>query len=257
MRRLFSAVLLLAVSALAQQSTSSPQRDPTALAILQKALTSITGQISVPAITSAQITGSVAPVKDSGYPAGSFTWTVGLSSTGFEFRNVFQSGSDTQVFVSGHGAAAVSANGKTIRLLGHMSAGTPPNGIPLLMLLVPMLNKGYTVKQSTPLQIGNVLASHVQVSNDADHVTKAVTPQDWYFDPNTGLPLHVDYRSPDLFDALSWTPESRDFAGWKSIGGVLQPTQVINSSNGTPTTLTTISSVQLNVAVTPSQFDLP
>jgi hypothetical protein len=225
--------------------------------MLQTAITAMSGQTVLPQISSVQITGSISPVANSGYPSGNFTWTISITSSGYEFRNQFQSGSNIQIFVSGHGSPAVSANGKIIRLLGHMSAASSPNHIPLAMLVMALQNSGYTLTQSASAQIGNVLAAHVHISYDADQVTQAVTPQEWYFDPNTGLPLRVDYRSPDSLNALSWTAESRAFANWQSLGGILLPSQVINSSQGTPTTVTTISSVQLNVPVTQSQFDLP
>jgi hypothetical protein len=258
---LLCCTLLASYSGFAQQTAATtPQRDQTALAILQNALFVSVGQSSVPQVTSAQISGSIKPLGNSGYPAGTFTWTVALTATGFEFSNDFQpsdSSASHQLFVSGHGAPAVSVGGNVTRLLGHMSEVSSFTQMTLLALALAVQNTSLTVTQSSSQQIGNVLATHVHVSNDADQVTQAVTPQDWYFDPNTGLPLHLDYHSPDLLDALTWTPESRDFGNWQSIGGILLPSQITNSSNGVPMTVTTITSVQLNVPVTQSQFDLP
>jgi hypothetical protein len=255
---LWFCVLTFSVPTFAQQSAAvAPQRDPAALATLQSVIAAMSGQTTLPQITSAQITGTINPVGNSGYSAGNFTWTVALTTVGYEFRNQFQSSGNTQIFVSGHGAPAVSANGKVTRLLGHMSQAVSLNHTPLLALLAATLNTGITVTQSSPAQIGNVLAMHIHISDDADQVTQAVTPQEWYFDPNTSLPLRVVYRAPDSLNALSWTSESRDFANWQSLVGVLLPLQVTNSSKGVPTTVTTISSIQLNVPVAQSQFDLP
>jgi hypothetical protein len=255
---LYLCLLTVSIPALAQQSAAvAPQRDAAASATLQKAIAAMSGQSSLPQITSAQITGSSAPVGNSGYPAGNFTWTVALTASGYEFSNQFQSGGNTQILVSGHGSPAVSANGKVTRLLGHMSMAASQGHMPIVVLLMAMLNQGYTITQSTSAQIGNVLATHVHLSNDADQVTKAVTPQEWYFDPNSGLPLHVDFRAPDALNALSWTAGARDFSNWQSVGGFLLPFQITNSSEGTAVSVTTISSVQMNVPVTQSQFDLP
>ena len=138
-----------------------------------------------------------------------------------------------------------------------MSMVSAQGHMPILVLLSAILNPGYTIKQATSAKIGNVLATHVHISNDADQVTHAVTPQEWYFDPNSGLPLHVDYRAPDSLNALSWTSEARDFANWQSVGGFLLPLQITNSREGTAVSTTSLSSVQFNVPVTQSQFDLP
>ena len=44
------------------------------------------------------------------------------------------------------------------------------------------------------MAVNSVAAIHIQSALVADPVTSAVSVQDWYFDPNSGLPLRVDYR---------------------------------------------------------------
>src|SRR5205807_9903460 len=125
------------------------QPDPAALVILQNAIAAMSGQTNLPQISSAQIAGSITPVGKSGYPAGSFTWTVEVTGSGYEFRNQFHSGGSAQIFVSGHGAPAVSVHGKVRRLLGHMSMVSAQGHMPILVLLSAILNPGYTIKQAT------------------------------------------------------------------------------------------------------------
>jgi hypothetical protein len=62
---------------------------------------------------------------------------------------------------------------------------------------------------------------------------------------------------PDSLNALHCLPGTRDFANYQATGGFLLPLQITNSLNGNPVSITTITSVQFNVAVTASEFDLP
>ena len=129
--------------------------------------------------------------------------------------------------------------------------------MPIVILVTALLNPTYTVTQGTPTQVGSVQAIHVHISNDADAISQAVTPQEWYFDPNTGLPLRVEYHVPDPLNALNWAPGARDFANYQPVNGFLVPFQITNWVSGNSVSVTTISAVQLNIAVTESEFDLP
>lgn len=249
-------LLAASIPSFAQQSAAVPQRDPSALAVLQTALSAMGVQLSPPP-SSVQVTGSTNPVGSSGFAVGTFTCTVSITSSGYEFCNHFQSGNGIQIFVSGHGAPAISVNGTVKPFLGHMTMASSQGDVPIPVLLEAYLNPAYTVTESATARIGNTAATHVHISNDADQVTRAVTPQEWYFDPTSGLPLHEDYRAPDPLDAMTWTAGARDFGNYQSVGGLVVPSQVTNSVGGTAMSITTISSVQLNVPVAQSQFDLP
>jgi hypothetical protein len=83
-----------------------------------------------------------------------------------------------------------------------------------------------------------------------------VTPQDWYFDPVSFLPVRVDYRLPYEFDATHADPVSIEFANFQSVGGIFVPFQlrlkVIFSS-----TVVTVTTATFNTGLSPSTFDPP
>lgn len=234
------------------------KRDPAALGVLTQAITAMKGQGSAAQITTLQTTGSISPAGGSGYPGGTFSWTMELTSTGYEFRNqLTQSDGTVSLFVSGFGSPKISLNGSVAPISRHMALASAPAHVGFLVLARALGSSSYTVAAAAPLQIGSVSAVHLHLSNDADGIIQNLTSQEWYFDPTSGLPLRVEYCAPDSLNAAHCFPGARDFSNYQATGGFLLPLQITNSFNGNPVSITTISSVEFNVAVTPSEFDLP
>jgi hypothetical protein len=181
-----------------------------------------------------------------------------LTSTGYEFRNqLTQPDGTVSLFVSGFGSPKISLNGSVASISRHMALGAAPAHIGFLVLARALGSSNYTVAAAAPLQLGSVSTVHVHVSNDADGIIQTLTSQEWYFDPTSGLPLRVEYCVPDSLNAVHCFPGARDFANYQATGGFLLPLQITNSFNGNPVSITTVNSVEFNVAVTPSEFDLP
>lgn len=251
-------ILVLPVALWSQSpvTVAPTQRDPAALATLTQAITAMGALASAAQITTVQASGSIGPATGSGYPGGTFTWTTQVTNTGFEFLNqLVQANGDTSGFTSGHGSPTMSLNGSVQSLFPHMALAFAPVHVPFLILGSALSNSAYTVTAAAPLQIGSVAAIHVHVSNDADGITQALTTQEWYFDPNTGLPLRVESRVPDSLNAMHWQRGTRDFANYQTTSGFLLPLQITNSVNGRQVSVATITSVQFNVAVNASEFD--
>ena len=215
------------------------------------------GQGNATQITTLQTSGSISPAGGSGYPGGTFTWTMELTSTGYEFRNqLTQPDGTVSLFVSGFGSPKTSLNGSVAPTPGHLALASAPTHVGFLVLARALGSSSYTVAAEAPIQIGSVSTVHVHVSNDSDGILQTLTSQEWYFDPTSGLPLRVEYCVPDWLNAVHCLPGARDFANYQPTGGFLLPLQITNSFNGNPVSITKVSSVQFNVAVTPSEFDL-
>jgi hypothetical protein len=264
MRRTLGFLFLGIVSAVTSCWSQSPlqptptTRDPAALATLTQAITAMRGQGSVAQIATLQTTGSIGPAKGSGYPGGTFSWTMELTGAGYEFRNqLTQPDGTVSLFVSGYGSPKISLNGSVAPMARHLALVAAPAHVGFLVLARALGNSSYTVAAAAPVQIGSVSAVHIHISNDADGIIQTLTSQEWYFDPTSGLPLRVEYCAPDSLNALHCFRGARDFANYQATGGFLLPLQITNSFNGNPVSITTITSVEFNVAVTPSEFDLP
>lgn len=81
--------------------------------------------------------------------------------------------------------------------------------------------------------------------------------QDWYFDPNTLLPLQVDYRIPDTHLPLKFATYTAEFSNYKVAQGLTLPLLLVISEDGNPQNVATITDISINPPVSSSDFDLP
>jgi hypothetical protein len=242
------------------QGATAVQRDPTALATLSRAVramgfTGTTNQMTV------RLTGSVSTAPASEAPPGTFTSIVEMTTDGYQVRNEFEYASDGKhaVFVGGKNRAAFAFGRRVINMSGHVTMVTGPSQMPVFELIRALTKQQYHVAQAPPHQIGGVAAVHIAIFDETDFVSKSVTPQDWYFDPTTGLPLRWEFHVPDTFDATarSLSSGAREFSNYQSINGMLLPLQSAYSRDGRAVSTTTIGSAELNVQVSDSIFELP
>lgn len=245
---------ILALSSGICLAQASPARDPRALSVITQALAAM--RVQAP-ITMVVLTGTVAAAPESQDPGGSFTSTVEVGANGYEVRNEFESNGVRSIFVSGHGTPRFSIGSRVRKMSAHVTMITAPSQLPILELINALNNQKYKVTEGPTIQIGGVPALAIHISNEADSVTRSVTPQDWYFDPTTGLPLRWQFLIPDTLNAgHSVWKGTKDFANYQIMDGVLLPSQIIYSRDDKPASITTISSVQFNVSVPDSAFDL-
>jgi len=263
MKTIVCAILFVLSSSLTglSQINGNPQRDPSALAVISKAITAM-GFSAGTVPTSVQVTGSVSPAQGSDDPAGNFTSVVELSaSDGYQVRNQFQYASNGMqiIFVAGKKGAAFAFGKRVINMSAHMAMVTGPSQMPVFELLRAVNNAEYQVGQGPPLQIGGVSAVHITISDETDLVTHNITPQHWYFDPNSGLPLRWEFREPDTLNALapSVRTEAKEFSNYQTVNGILLPMQATYFRGGQASSITTINSVGFNVQTPDSEFDLP
>src|SRR5262249_38665118 len=151
--------------------------------------------------TSALCIGSIQGIQGSGVQSGTFTWEHQFSASGFQFRSEFQNSTRNNIFVFDGTTASSSNNGSIATIRSYMAQGLAPVHLPAVVLNMFLANTNYALSLGSPLQVNGVNASHVTASLNSDAVTQTITTEDWYFDPNTGLPLRVEYRLPDPQDA--------------------------------------------------------
>ena len=241
----------LSLAALAQQ------RDSAALAILTQATTALGGKSILAQFTSAESTGSIQAVAGSTAASGTFVWKHQFSASGYQFRSQFTSNGQTSILVSGTAGGASSTNGTVRTLPAQITLALYPVHLPAVVLSVFLANPNYTITLGSPVQVDGVNANHITVSINTDPVSQAQTPEDWYFDPSSGLPLRVEFRLADAMDALQYTTGAADLANYQSVGGVLTPLLITNTENSVIVSTATITPVQWNYPVSASDFTLP
>ena len=248
-------VLAASLPILAQQPPA-PQRDSAALLTIGQALTAMSATSLLAQISSAQCTGSIQAVPGTGVQSGMFTWEHQFSASGFQFRSEFQNSARDSIFVFDGTTASTSNNGTVRSLSSYLATPLAPFHLPGVVLNIFLANPNYIVTVGTPARVQGVIANHITASLNTDSVTQIITTEDWYFDPNTGLPLRVEFRLPDSEDAKSYTKAAADFGNYQSVNGVLVPLSIANTVDGVVNSAVTIKAVQWNYPVGPSDFTL-
>ena len=259
-RRSLPLSLLLTITALvpgAAQTTdtSAPLttvRDPQALSVIQQAVIAL-GGFAVPAqITDATVTGTIQPADGGHLKAGTFVWMDAPPEFRYEIRTV----DATRVFASGHGFPANQVGARARPLLQHMATATLPFHLPALVLARELQDARYSVLLVGSVVVNGALAAHVRISLNTDSVSAAVTPQDWYFDSSSGLPIRVEHRLPDNHHANDCAVEAEDFSNFQTVKGLQVPFHMTIYEDGVLQGAATVGSVNFNTGLSSSEFDL-
>jgi hypothetical protein len=236
----------------AVSTTPVPIRDAAAISTLQSSIAAMGGSSVAATIQDWTVTGTLAGTVST-QAAKTFTWT----GAGTEFRVEVDSGSTTNVFVSGYGTPGRISNGTSSAINYHVARAALPFYLPAFLLQQHLNNTVLTLKYVGATTVNGLAAVQVHVSDDSDAVGSLVTPQEWYFDPVSFLPIHVDFRLPTNENANDYSPASFDFANTQLINGMLVPYQISYSKDGALFETFTVSSVVFNSGVPPVTFDPP
>jgi hypothetical protein len=254
---LVSGVLAFALSTYAQlpsppSSPPTPVRDAQAIAVLQSAIAAMGGASAVAAITDATVIGTQQDISNPSGPPATFTW----QSSGSEFRYTTQNSNGVYVVLSGHGTPGQQRQGSWLPWPYHVARTCQPFHLPAVVLYTELQNPNYTLSYIGSVTVGGKSAIRIHAFDASDRVGPLVTPQDWYFDPVSLLPLRVEYLLPFQDDASHASPLSVDFANFQSVGGILVPYQLQFQVPGA-STVATITSASFNTGLSPTSFDPP
>jgi len=244
-------VLVVGLGAMASAVANSPERDPAAISTLQSAITALGGSNALAAIQDCILTGSI---LHSDGTSKDFKWTI----AGSEFRQELASANDgTNIFLSGHGSPAWVVNGSTLALNYYVARANPPRYLPAYVLFQELNNSVFTLKYIGAVQLNGRNVLQVHISDDSDALGTLVTPQEWYFDPVSFLPLRVQFREPPNENASNYVNAAFDMSQYVPFSGVLVPSTILYSQDNAANETITIGTVTFNSGVSPSVFDAP
>ena len=174
-RLILSLLLILSSSPRlsSQQSTTPPQRDPQAVAVLQNSIAKMGGSAAVANVTDAVVTGSVAPTSGSSAKSGTFKW----ETAGAEYRYDFQLGATTQSFLSGHGQPANIHNGAVSALSPQIALSNSALHLPPLVLASAIANNMLSVVLGGKTTVNGSPAIKVRIFSNADMLSAIVSVQ--------------------------------------------------------------------------------
>jgi hypothetical protein len=244
-------MILLLIVGTAGAAAQGPERDSAAISTLQSAITALGGSNVISAIQDCILTGTIS------YNDGSsktFNWTI----AGIEFRREldFPNGG-SNIFFSGHGSPAWTRNGTTSVLNYHVARANLPFYLPPYVLYQELDNPIYTLRYVGAAQLNGKNAIQVHISDDSDKAGTLVTPQEWYFDPVSFLPLQVQFRQPSNENAANYLNATFNLSQFTPFNGVLVPSTISYSQNNVANEVIAIGTVTFNTGVPPQVFDPP
>lgn len=259
-KRLVPSVFLLAfaLSTLAQQSSTptaplQSTRDAQAVTVVQQSIMAMGGAAALGQVQNSVVTATIVnPAVQESAPQGTtetFTWTY----AGSEFRLEDSGTTGAHVLVSSGGSPQDYHDGAWY-VVSPISVRTNlPYHVPALALFGETQNPGYSFVFIGSTTINGKTATHIQTRDDSDTTGHLFTPQDWYFDPATALPLRVEYQIPMSLNPSDSFRASIDFSNFQAVSGVLIPFQ-LSIAEGPVSMTSTVTSAVFNTAVNSSVF---
>ena len=249
--------LLVPTAFIAQSAPSAPgatlPRDPNGVAVVQQVVTALGGSAAVGQIQGCVATGNLQALPGSGLTSGSFTW----KNSGHEFRYENPGPSGTRIMVSGHGTPGLLDGGRLQKFSRQAAVSNLPPHLMALFLLRAVANPSVGAQVLGTAVVSGRQAILMQIAVGTWSPNSGPIGQRWYFDAATGLPLRVEYRIFADRDPRSSVQVAQEFADYRSISGVMVPFQITTYHDGHQDSITTLTSVAFNTAISPTDFDLP
>jgi hypothetical protein len=249
--------ILAAVSAAAQQSSpptdQSPQRDPQAVAAIQRAVSEL-GGAALSQVRDASVQASIQILPASSNQSFSVVWEDAWGKGAAEFRRESHVGNSISVLVSGNGQPVDSQGGIATKIPTLVSFSCAAVHLPGIILAVQLNNAAYSFKFVETTALNGIQVAHIQSALTTDPIASALSLQDWYLDPVSGLPLRVDYRIVNSADLLNPGIVSMQFASFQSTSGILVPFRLTEIGLAGEQDIVTITSVTFNSGLSSSEF---
>ncbi len=254
MRRLLLALLLLSASGVAVLliAQEAVRRDAEAVLVAAQSVAAMGG--AVPASTSAM--GTIQLVEGSLEEFG----TIRILTRGADkSREEIQTPSGTRGMVYSDGLAArLAGTGKEEASLELAATSQTPN-FPLAILAGALNNADFALEYLGIEDLGGSKAHHIRFWNMLASKTKLqhlaeFTRKDIWVDAATGLPRRLVYDEREAGGASPRIRVEANYSDYRNAGGILYPFLIERVYNGTPWTTIRIASVDLNAAVSDSEF---
>ncbi len=249
---LFLIFTAIPTALLAQQSAQPIQRDPQAVALLQRA---VAAMAPIPPTDSAA-SGTITIVAGGETQTG----TVRILTRGTDqFAEFMQTDKGSRSWVvSGLGAREQQGTStKNLSVEGALSGLAPFYPLPLLAGALANPDSAFALIGQEPLdgtlayhvRLWNTLASNAEFQNLA-----AFSVKDLWLDAVSGLPRKLACQRRDGGGSAARIALEVSYSDYRNIGGVLYSFHIEKSLNGTPWATITIQSVAFNTGLSDADF---
>jgi hypothetical protein len=232
---------------------ATPVRDAQAVAAVQNAINALGGAALISQEQSWLIQGNKISASGAPAPSGSFTWEAAGSE--YRFEDSTPAGKD--LFVTGHGNPTQISASKSQAISPYMAQAMFVPALVGPVLLQEFQNQSYSIRYGGTGSIGTASVLIVTTAAETTYPDNVITPQTWYFDSSTGLPIRVEFRSPAPRHPASYANERFDYSDLRVNGGAVFPFQINLSIEGQPLETFYVSTISVNANVPSSDFDAP
>jgi hypothetical protein len=222
---------------------AGPVRDEQAVTAIQNAINALGGDAQIGLQQSWVVQGNVTGNTSASIPSGTFIW----EAAGSEYR------------FAGHGKPNQISAGKSQALPQHMARAMFVPALVGPVLLQELQNQSYSIRYAGTDTIGTKSVVMVTTAAETTYPDNVVTPQTWYFDSSTWLPVRVDFRSPAPKYAPAYITERFDYSDFRAVAGAIFPFQMSLSinGNGVPLQAFSVKTISINTAIVTSDFEAP
>jgi hypothetical protein len=245
-------ILYSSSTLISQQSTTAPQRDPQATALLQASVRAMGGSVPSDSVAS----GTIVIVAGSLATSGSVRiLTRGMDQT----LEQLALPPSTVATIYSRGAANATTNGTTQSLSLERTATCQSAIFPLPFLAAALANPDEAIQYVAQETSGEAQLHHIRISNTYNsnsplQFLSDFTTTDIWLDASTALPKTISFIRRDGGGASPKTLLTVSYSNFKSTSAILYPNSIQVSINGTHWTTTTIQSVSFNTGLTDADF---
>ena len=224
-------------------------RDPQALDVVQKALTAMGGP-AIAVIQDCTVQAQSDAVPGSPTASGTMTWKM----AGAEIRIDAPTPSGTASVMTGHGKPGM-INGASTALQSYVTQALFVPVAIAPVLAQELANPKMSLRFKDNETLGTVSVAVIMTALETDYPDNVVTPQTWYFDTSTGLPVRIEFRAPDIHQPTNFIPTAVDLSNFQLVSGVAYPFKVVSSVDGQTQVIFIVQSVIVNSGIAPGTFD--
>jgi hypothetical protein len=230
-------------------TTTIVARDAKAIGLVQTIVQALGGTSFYSATSGVVARGTL--TSASGAISGPIVWEW----AGTEFRYSRPGPSGSIIFVSGHGNPAIIEGSVIRRGIGHLAMVTYPFHVPSVVLGTLLKNQNVSISSMQTLSLDGVSATAISFVDQTDELSSVICRQTWYFNPQTLVPIRVDYLTSDANNALNTIQESILLSDFRNVSGISIPFHMITFFNGQQIEDTVFTLVEIG-PVPNAEFDL-
>jgi hypothetical protein len=245
-RRVFVTFLIFATLLIAQEKPKV-RRDAGAIAFLTASVIPLSDAITQETTV---IVGGSAKTPDG--KSFTFHWTT----KGGQFRYENTDGSTTSVLLSNNGAPRRRfGKARSEQLGAHIGMAMAPLHLPFYLISNRLANADFAFEDRGTQTLKDTSVRVIRCYDDRNDLTRTVTQQDWYLDASSGMPVQVEYRSPDARDPRYYSIERVEFTKYSLSNGITVPVAWSNYSDGELVSTMQLNSIDITTNAASSLFE--